>query len=1004
MMESNMSGSEKKKQTIFISYSHLDEKWKDRLVKYLEALELKESIVIWHDRKIDFGETWYPEIKEAMDQAIVSICLISENYLGSPFIKKEEIPSLLERRKNAGMLLMPILISPCPWKTHRWIKDIQMFPRDGRCLEAIEKEVDLKQALSDIAEFVCDKINNVPIKIYVRPLIWLPLSQNYVSIERLPATGKEVFGRSKELELLDKAWESGTTHIISFVAWGGVGKSALVNKWVEYMQKDNFRGAKRVYAWSFYSQGTKQRITSADQFIDQALRRFGDSATADSEKSPWDKGKRLAELVQQEKTLLLLDGMEPLQSGFAIGRGEITDPALSVLIKQLSKKNPGLCVITTREEVKGFDAYKNFIEQKNLEQISAEAGRALLRVVGNIKGTDAELEEVTKKFGNHALAINLLTAYLQGQPASRANEIPDLPNISVEDGNHPRRVMEAFAKRFGKGPELDVLHLVGLFDRPMNADEILHLRKNCNIQGLTNRIYKMSEKEWKSVVEKLRLDRLIAPESHHNKGGLDAHPLVREHFGQQLQNQNPSAWKEAHSRLFEYYKGLPKKEFPDTLEEMMPLFLAVTHGCKAERHQEVETEVYWKRMTRQTKYYTNYKLGAFGADLACIAGFFDPPWSRVVDGLRESSKAYILSTAGFDLRALGRLDDALKPMKMAFDAYIVQRDWKNAATTATNQSEFSLTLGNMAQAVEYAKQSVKYADDGKDPWDRIVARTALADALVQEGKFANAGDLFLEAEKIQKEWKPQYTILCSLPGFQYCDLLLSQGKYQEVQGCATQTHKWSKDEGWGSLLTIANDLLSIGFAHLLAAIKEGAFDFKKAAKYLDLAVDGLRKAGHQDYLPRGIIDRAELYRNRNEFDKAREDLDEAFEIADRSGMRLYICDIHLECSRLIMAMHEAGKKLNANEIDPGSPLAIYDAANHPLEAARKHIDKAKELIGKTGYHRRDPEILLETARLEFIQGNKNAASIILDAAIKKIDEMGCHCWDIDVRNLQEKLA
>jgi len=54
---------------------------------------------------------------------------------------------------------------------------------------------------------------------------------------------------------------------------------------------------------------------------------------------------------------------------------------------------------------------------------------------------------------------------------------------------------------------------------------------------------------------------------------LDAHPLVREYFGQRLQEKSPAAWREAHRRLYEYYKGVPEKKYPDTLEEMQPLFV-----------------------------------------------------------------------------------------------------------------------------------------------------------------------------------------------------------------------------------------------------------------------------------------------------------------------------------------------------------------------------------------------------------------------------------------------
>ena len=55
---------------------------------------------------------------------------------------------------------------------------------------------------------------------------------------------------------------------------------------------------------------------------------------------------------------------------------------------------------------------------------------------------------------------------------------------------------------------------------------------------------------------------------------LDAHPLVREHFGEQLQRKYPAAWREAHGRLYEHDKSVAK-EFPDTIEEMAPLYAAV---------------------------------------------------------------------------------------------------------------------------------------------------------------------------------------------------------------------------------------------------------------------------------------------------------------------------------------------------------------------------------------------------------------------------------------------
>ena len=41
------------------------------------------------------------------------------------------------------------------------------------------------------------------------------------------------------------------------------------------------------------------------------------------------------------------------------------------------------------------------------------------------------------------------------------------------------------------------------------------------------------------------------------------------------------------------------------------------------------------------------QLGAFGADLAALAGFFDPPWGRPVASITEADQAFVLDQAGF---------------------------------------------------------------------------------------------------------------------------------------------------------------------------------------------------------------------------------------------------------------------------------------------------------------------------------------------------------------------
>jgi len=74
--------------SVFISYSHKDEIWKDRLRPHLRMLEQAGRLTIWDDRNIDAGATWYDEIKKAMEDAEVAVCLISADYLSCDFCVK----------------------------------------------------------------------------------------------------------------------------------------------------------------------------------------------------------------------------------------------------------------------------------------------------------------------------------------------------------------------------------------------------------------------------------------------------------------------------------------------------------------------------------------------------------------------------------------------------------------------------------------------------------------------------------------------------------------------------------------------------------------------------------------------------------------------------------------------------------------------------------------------------------------------------------------------------
>ncbi|MDQ1350285.1 MAG: hypothetical protein QG657_586, partial [Acidobacteriota bacterium] len=485
--------------------------------------------------------------------------------------------------------------------------------------------------------------------------------------------------------------------------------------------------------------------------------------------------------------------------------------------------------------------------------------------------------------------------------------------------------------------------------RPVEAGAIEALKKEPVIAGVTDKLQGISAADWQIALSNLRNAHLLSKEGLQKQGILDCHPLVREYFGEKLKQENPAGWKKAHERLYRYFKDLPGKELPDTLAEMEPLFAAVAHGCRAELHQEALVEVFWKRITRGDKGYIFRQLGAFGSFLSSLSNFFAVPWGQPATELPDDKKALVLSWAAFDLRALGRLREAVQPMKASLEMLIQQKDWENAAIVASNLSELLLTLGDVPEAVAAARQSVTYADQSGDEDWRCYSRATLADALHQAGALKEAEQWFLEAEALQKKSQPEYPFLYSLRGYQFCDLLLENHARARIPGQIKEVMERAEKaleivlNGSRNLLDIALNYLTLGRAWMLwapGALSEPSKEplpgdrllpMARALNYLDQAVEGLRESGNQDDLPRGLLARAEYYRHIKEYEKAHDDLSEARDIAELGEMKLFICDYHLEAGRLC---HAQGK----------------------MEEAAEHVQIAKKLIDETGYERRRKEL------------------------------------------------
>ena len=963
---------------IFVSYSHRNEDDKDRLVTHLKLMERQGLVAPWDDRQIAPAEEWEPAIKEHLERAGLIILLISADFLASDYCWGKELKRAMGRHDAGEAKVVPVFAQPCDWKGAAFGK-LQGVPQDAVPISDFPNpEFGFAEAAKAIRQAVENLRSN--------PQSPVRDPQSSIALSRLPHGAEKLFGRDEELKRLDDAWADTGTHVVSIVAWGGVGKTALAVEWMVRLAQRDWAGVERYFDWSFYSQGTRgQGAASADIFIAAALAHFGDPDPQAG--SAWDRGERLARLVAQRPTVLILDGVEPLQHPPGPLAGQFKDPALQSLLRGLAQRPlPGLCVVTTRESIEDLAPFHDkTVDKWNLEHLSDEAGAELLRQTCGCS-TEAELRKASQEVKGHALTLLLMGGYVG---LVHAGDIRCRDRFGFQEadtqvqGGHAFRVIRAYEQWLPQSGEtgergVAILRLLGLFDRPANAGCLAALRREPTIPGLTESLFQpgtsvtkwfrrpepLSDDEWIATLKRLESVGLVTLASDQSpivspkSAIVDCHPLIRDYFAKQLQGGRPNAWRLGHRRLYEHLIETSERR-PDTLEGLQPLYQAVAHGCQAGLQEQVCNRVYVERILRGTDtdgFYTTRKLGAVGADLGAVACFFDQPWCRLSWRLSGKDQAWLLNEAASRLRALGRLAEAVEPMLAGMELEASGKNWKNAAIVASNLSELGLTLGNVDEATTSGMKAVAFADRAEDVFQRAHRQARLADAIHQAGGRDEAQQIFEEAEALQTQSESGSLWLNSLSGFQYCALLLSQAEravwqavvhghvcaeglphpagrttpYTEVIARARRSLDRAGDEADVSLLNIALDRLTLGRATLyqsiLSAPNSGAEEFPigRAADHIGAAVNGLRQAGTMHHVPRGLLTRALLRHMQGDAEGAERDLDEAWEIAERGPMRLHMADVQLTRARLFRD--------------------------------RATLAEARELIEQCGYHRRDEEL------------------------------------------------
>ena len=110
---------------VFISYSHNDERWLDRLLVHLRPLEKNGEIDLWADKRIKPGDNWMQEIESALSEARVALLLVSADFLASEFIVSKELPPLLLAASRGNCRVLSVIVGACLFSGSA---ELQRFP------------------------------------------------------------------------------------------------------------------------------------------------------------------------------------------------------------------------------------------------------------------------------------------------------------------------------------------------------------------------------------------------------------------------------------------------------------------------------------------------------------------------------------------------------------------------------------------------------------------------------------------------------------------------------------------------------------------------------------------------------------------------------------------------------------------------------------------------------------------------------------------------------------
>jgi WD40 repeat protein len=391
---------------VFVSYSHHDAEWAQRVTVLLKPLVRSKRLRLWIDTEIRIGDEWHPDIIRAIEQSSIALLLVSADFLSSDFIMEQELPMLIRQ----GVRLAPVLVGDCLWKHVRELEQVQWLYAPGRdgALNLLADKPGLRdQRLREICERlitvapegqgeVVTRPPDFPVVVDISPVAVVQVGAEPGELSEVPALPPGYLAREELAAVINAvvAIESGAVGLTGEVpavglhGQGGIGKSVLAVA-VARDEGIRCRFPDGVY---WVNIGEKADVLAVQLDL---LARLGARHRAPRTSS--DAREQLRELLEDRRVLVMVDDVWSTTAALAF---RVTGPRGRVLY---TSRDPQVL------EAAGARLH-------HVDVLSPETARALAASIVEVapEALSTAAESAFAEVGHVALAVALLAAAVRG--------------------------------------------------------------------------------------------------------------------------------------------------------------------------------------------------------------------------------------------------------------------------------------------------------------------------------------------------------------------------------------------------------------------------------------------------------------------------------------------------------------------------------------------------------------------------------------------------------------